>query len=137
MGTLIGPCLIPRQKPGPDGYVSSSWKLRGEQRFQVRRIYRLLWEKWNNRKVPEGMELDHLCRNRACINPNHLEAVTHRENCLRGASPPAHFARQTHCVNGHAFDETNTYLRHDGQGKRKCRTCAREHMARASRRRLP
>jgi hypothetical protein len=74
--------------------------------------------------IPVGTELDHLCRNRACVAPDHLEAVTHRENVLRGTSPSAICAAKTHCVNGHEFTAENTLRRPDGS--RKCRTCKRE-----------
>ncbi len=60
--------------------------------------------------IPAGLELDHLCRNRKCVNPDHLEPVTHRVNGDRGFSVPAMNARKTHCKRGHAFDEINTYL---------------------------
>ena len=56
--------------------------------------------------IPEGLELDHLCRVRSCCNPSHLEAVTHRENVLRGTSPYASAARKTHCDHGHPLDST-------------------------------
>jgi hypothetical protein len=74
--------------------------------------------------VPEGLELDHLCRNRACVNPAHLEAVTHRENVLRGASLNAFNAKKTHCKHGHPFSPENTYVRKD-TGSRMCRECLR------------
>jgi hypothetical protein len=70
--------------------------------------------------VPEGLELDHLCRERACINPTHLEPVTRAENHRRG-----YWVQRTHCVNGHPFDEANTYIRADN-GWRVCRSCDRE-----------
>ena len=76
-----------------------------------------------NGAVPEGLELDHLCRNRRCVRPEHLEAVTHRENCLRGVSPTAVRARQLHCIHGHPFDLLNTYK--TSQGYRRCRACHR------------
>ncbi|MFF5643006.1 HNH endonuclease signature motif containing protein [[Kitasatospora] papulosa] len=76
-----------------------------------------------NGPIPAGTELDHLCRNRACVAPGHLEAVTHRENVLRGTSPPAICAAKTHCINGHEFTAENTVIRPDGN--RRCRICKR------------
>ena len=70
--------------------------------------------------IPDSYELDHLCRNRACCNPSHLEAVSHRENCLRGCSPTATNASRTHCPKGHPYSGDNLYL---DDGKRKCHAC--------------
>jgi hypothetical protein len=73
--------------------------------------------------IPNGLDLDHLCRNGYCVNPAHLEPVTHRENMLRGDTFAARQSRVTHCPRGHAYDSINTRTR---RGKRECRTCARE-----------
>lgn len=75
--------------------------------------------------VPDGYVLDHLCRRRSCINPNHLELVTSVENTLRGNGPTAVNARKTHCVHGHALSGTNLLI--DYRGRRKCKTCQRQH----------
>jgi hypothetical protein len=70
--------------------------------------------------VPPGMQLDHLCRNRRCVNPDHLEPVTHRENQRRGIH-----GMKTVCKNGHPYDEANTYYRPPAaNGQRDCRKCA-------------
>jgi hypothetical protein len=73
--------------------------------------------------VPDGLELDHLCRDTRCVNPAHLEPVTHRENLLRGEGWSARHARKTHCPAGHVLAGENL-SRHELQhGQRKCLTC--------------
>lgn len=71
--------------------------------------------------IPEGLSLDHLCRNPACVNPAHLEPVTHKENLARGNHANGSTG-QTHCKRGHPFDEENTYRY---KGARACRACMR------------
>lgn len=73
--------------------------------------------------IPEGLEPDHLCRVRHCVNPFHLEVVTHRENCLRGFGVSGINARKTHCPAGHPYDSENTH--YTPSGGRKCRICQR------------
>jgi hypothetical protein len=83
--------------------------------------------------VPDGMEIDHVCRVRRCVNPEHLEAVLPAQNKLRGLGLPARNARKRRCVRGHLFTPENTYVRKDGG--RTCLTCKRV-AARETRRRL-
>ena len=87
------------------------------------RAHRWFWVEMGNR-MEAGKELDHLCRNRACCNPNHLELVTHDINVYRGKSSPANNRLKTHCKNGHEFTESNTFIKKSGH--RNCRKCTRE-----------
>lgn len=76
--------------------------------------------------VPVGKQLDHLCRNRACVNPLHLEPVTCRQNILRGEGLAAVNAKKTHCIHGHPFSGENLGKQsQNGKYKgRKCKMCA-------------
>lgn len=71
--------------------------------------------------LSQGMVLDHICRNRQCVNPDHLREITAAQNVLIGIGITAVNARKTACVNGHPYTEENT-LR-DGRGHRRCRAC--------------
>lgn len=73
-------------------------------------------------QIPPGLDLDHLCRNPSCVNPDHLEPVTRKENLLRGNTIPARHAAKTHCINGHAFIDDNISR---SEGFRRCKACKR------------
>lgn len=106
-----------------DGY--SNFSFRGRSDLGHRASYIL-----HRGEIPDDREIDHTCRVRCCVNPDHLELVTRAQNLAR--SPlclPNRRAAQTHCVNGHLFDEVNTYL-DPNNGKRVCRTCKRLRMRR-------
>lgn len=76
--------------------------------------------------IPEGLELDHLCRVRNCVNPNYLEPVTHQENCRRGTQGDWQ-KQKTHCPQGHEYTLENTYIH---SGKRQCKTCSYHRLKR-------
>ena len=91
--------------------------------------HRVSWELTNG-QIPEGLQIDHLCRVRACVNPVHLEPVTNLENTLRGENFIAVHAAKTHCSNGHPFDEINTRIdMRNGRQLRVCRTCQKVRLA--------
>ena len=75
--------------------------------------------------IPKGLDIDHLCKNRICVNPDHLEPVTRRENLMRGETNVAAInANKTKCPRGHDYNEENTYRY--ANGDRRCRVCGRE-----------
>ena len=97
----------------------------GYGRYRMRLAHRLAYLELAG-EIPDGLELDHLCRVPACVNPNHLEPVSHAENVRRSIAGQVNSARlrtRTHCKNGHPFSAENTYVYPNGY--RECRICAR------------
>lgn len=117
---------IPGFKLGPGGYL----RLSG---YRTHRVFFVA----ANGPLDEDMEPDHLCRNRACCNPEHMEATSHEINTLRGIGPPARNARKTHCRNQHPLSGDNLRLRlnKDERLVRACRACAIEKSRRGRKKR--
>ena len=111
-----GPCVV---------YTGSLQK-RGYGQVMVdgknHQVHRFMWESLVG-PIPEGLTLDHLCRNPACWWTDHLEPVTRGENVKRGYGPSGKAARRGHCAKGHEYTSENTYM-HPTNGRR-CRTCKR------------
>jgi hypothetical protein len=102
----------------------------GLARAHGRGVYKRTYELVNG-PVPAGLDLDHLCRVPSCVNPAHLEAVTHHVNLMRGVGACAQNARKTHCKRGHPLTPENLVPRKIPRGgkrtPRSCRICARLH----------
>ena len=117
----LGPCWMwhnGRERVYPHLAVDGRWIV----------AHRLAYELTRG-PIPEGLQLDHLCRVPGCVRPLHHEVVTPRENYLRGVSGPAVNAAKTHCIHGHPFDAQNTKWVRGGR-RRDCRTCGREALRR-------
>lgn len=99
---------------GKVGRTTNPW---GEQM-----AHRVAFRIWNG-DIPDGLQIDHLCRNRPCANPAHLEAVAHRTNMRRAPHIAAQIAR-THCKWGHEFSPENTYVA-PSDNRRRCRACVK------------
>jgi hypothetical protein len=129
------PLIVRLMKKFPNRSVDGCWvnpnkhtgrydtiSLEGGQGAKQRVAHVVMWELLIG-PVPEGMELDHLCRNTRCSNPQHLEPVTRRENYLRGTSVGAIAIRTGKCGNGHSMEDA--YVKKNGR-ERQCRTCQLE-----------
>ena len=99
------------------GYGQFEWQ--GKTQYAHRVAYTLMIG-----SIPEGLQLDHLCRTRHCVNVRHLEAVTSKVNALRGVGICAQNARLIQCPAGHLYSKDNTYI-YPNSGARRCRTCRR------------
>lgn len=96
---------------------------------KVYRAHRIAYQLFMNIELPLDRVIDHLCRVTNCVNPSHLEIVTHRENSLRGYGVGAIAARRNTCIKGHAYTESNTWMRfREGRWSRTCRRCAAQVM---------
>ncbi|MFG3170558.1 HNH endonuclease signature motif containing protein [Streptomyces sp. NPDC048200] len=114
----LGPCWIWKLRKTKAGYGLLTWHGVGNE-YAHRAAYQ-----FTSGAIGEGLEIDHLCRNRACANPQHLEAVTHLEN-VRRAEP----AQRTHCQRGHEYSPENTHRDPNKPGKRICKACRKEMSA--------
>lgn len=111
-------CWIPPLKPDP-GHGYTRIGIQGKLILTHRAFYEV-----HVGPIPEGLVIDHLCRNRACCNPAHLEAVTFSENALRGESPCAKFARRKVCSKGHPLEGENLANTPSEPWRRRCKICA-------------
>lgn len=110
-------CCVWARNRYPNGYGAITVGSRTDGTRRNVRVHRLVYELLVG-PIPEGLHLDHLCRNRACCNPDHLEPVTCQENLLRGQAA----IRASHCKKGHEYTPANTIT--STNGRRRCRACS-------------
>ena len=112
-------CWLYARYTNPEGYASKTFPTK-EGSFARVYIHRIMYED-SFGLIPKGLEIDHLCEEKRCINPDHLEAVTHKENTRRGLVKN----RLTHCKRGHEFTDDNTVLTPNRYNTkvRTCKTC--------------
>lgn len=118
----LGNCWLWLAYIGPGGYGRFKPPGRRSPEVAHRVAYRLMVG-----PIDKGLDLDHLCRVRSCVNPGHLEPVTRQENLLRSPLMGGLNREKTHCANGHPYDEENTYFA--ASGRRNCRQCQRDRRA--------
>lgn len=114
-----GKVFVPQDHQRDCWQWTASLDVNGYGQFRIdrktRKAHQISYEAMAGHPVPSGLELDHLCKNRTCVNPYHLEPVTHAENCARSAR-----WNGTTCLRGHPWGTDNTITR---PGGRECRTC--------------
>ena len=106
--------LLSKVKKNKNGcWEYSTFQDNGYCRIQYKgrmlKVHRVSYQVFNG-EIPEGFTIDHICRVRSCINPDHLEAITQKENVLRGIGPTAINARKTHCIRGHKLEGENLFF---------------------------
>ncbi len=116
-------------------YTETCWKWTGGRNSdgygqcwhnnKQQRVHRVFYEFYKG-TISKGLVIDHLCRNRACVNPEHLQAVTVRVNTERGESIVAKYMKATHCIHGHEFSVENTTFSKSKKGGRRCKQCGRD-----------
>ncbi len=105
-----------------DGYgIVSAPSSKAKRGWGSTRVHRAVYEALVG-PIPEGLTLDHKCKVRHCVRPDHLEPCTAGENVMRGGSLQAQYAARAHCKSGHPFSGQNVFIRANGQG-RGCRAC--------------
>ena len=123
-----GGCWLWQSNATRDNYGLASYLVDGE--WKSIGAHRLSYITFVG-EIPVGHQIDHLCRNKSCINPEHLEAVTARENTLRADNAPATInLKKTHCKKGHEFTIANIYRSPQNPNHRECRTCRNEAVTR-------
>lgn len=111
----LGPCWTINKVPFKNRYQYVS--INKKRQLAHRAAYQLV-----HGEIPKGLELDHLCRNTECLNPSHLEAVTHRVNSLRAPNFIGNYHKtKTHCRNGHEYSGDNLFI--NVNGGRECKIC--------------
>lgn len=114
---IRGKCIQGIGRPDKDGYLRLGYKGRSNVG-----VHRIAWLEQRG-PIPKHLVIDHLCKNRQCVNVEHMELVSNAENVMRGDGPCAQNARKTHCIHGHPFSGANLYVLKDG--RRRCRICGR------------
>lgn len=120
-------CWLWTGSKNPNGYGQINVFVDGKR--GIARAHRVSYEMANG-PIQPGLKIDHICRVRHCVRPDHLEAVTERENILRGIGPTAINARKKNCPRGHPLSGENLYSWTNGKRSfRECRICRAAHRA--------